>query len=78
MRFVVLTGGVCSSIGKGHLLTALASLTPSPNIIKIDPYLNIHAGNLSPEEHGEVYILEDGWQVDQDFGTYRLVRSINA
>lgn len=70
MRFVVLTGGVCSSIGKGHLLTALASLTPSPNIIKIDPYLNIHAGNLSPEEHGEVYILEDGWQVDQDFGTY--------
>jgi CTP synthase len=57
-------GGVASGIGKGIAMSSLAYLikmTDTPiNLIKIDPYLNIDAGTMSPYEHGECYVLEDG------------------
>lgn len=63
-KFVLVCGGVASGIGKGIAMSSLAYLlkmTNTPiNLIKIDPYLNIDAGTMSPYEHGECYVLEDG------------------
>lgn len=75
MKYILLSGGVISGLGKGNLAVAIASILKNSNvkttIIKIDPYLNTHAGSFSPSEHGEVYVLADGSEVDLDFGTYQ-------
>jgi CTP synthase len=73
-RYVVITGGVMSGLGKGITTSSIAKILQSMGFsvtaIKIDPYVNVDAGTMSPFEHGEVFVLEDGGEVDQDLGNY--------
>jgi CTP synthase len=73
-NFVFVTGGVLSGIGKGTTASSIGLLLRSygfrVSAVKIDPYLNTHAGNMSPLEHGEVYVLDDGTECDLDLGNY--------
>ncbi|MBL4588159.1 CTP synthase [Candidatus Babeliales bacterium] len=73
-RFVVVTGGVCSSIGKGILVSSLGILLKSAgysiSVVKWDPYLNVDSGTMSPLEHGEVFVTDDGGETDLDLGHY--------
>ena len=73
-HFVFITGGVVSSLGKGIASASLAALLKARGykvrMRKLDPYLNIDPGTMSPYQHGEVFVLEDGSEVDLDFGHY--------
>jgi CTP synthase len=73
-RFIFVTGGVCSSHGKGISVASLGMLLEGHGyritIIKMDPYLNIDPGTMSPFQHGEVYVTEDGAETDLDLGYY--------
>ena len=73
-KFVFVTGGVMSGLGKGITAAStgrlLANAGFSVTAVKIDPYLNIDAGTMSPYQHGEVYVLKDGAEVDLDLGNY--------
>jgi CTP synthase len=81
MRYIIVTGGVISGIGKGITSASIASLFQhigyTVTMIKIDPYLNIDAGTMSPFEHGECYVLEDGGECDLDLGNYERFLDIN-
>ena len=74
MKYVVVTGGVLSGLGKGLFISSLGTLLKSRGFnvtpIKIDPYVNIDAGTMNPIEHGEVFVLDDGSEVDMDLGNY--------
>ena len=74
MKYVVVSGGVLSGLGKGVTASSMGVLLKSAGLrvtaIKIDPYLNIDAGTMSPFEHGEVFVLDDGGEVDLDLGNY--------
>ena len=74
MRYVVVTGGVLSGLGKGVTASSIGVLLKSAGLrvtsVKIDPYLNVDAGTMSPFEHGEVFVLDDGGEVDLDLGNY--------
>ncbi|PHJ25209.1 ctp synthase [Cystoisospora suis] len=74
MKYLVVTGGTMSGLGKGTTISSigvtLKALGLHLTAIKIDPYLNVDAGTMSPYEHGEVYVLEDGGEVDLDLGNY--------
>ena len=74
MKYILVTGGVISGIGKGVVASSVGVILKSCNVevtsIKIDPYINIDAGTFSPYEHGEVYVLDDGGEVDLDLGNY--------
>ncbi len=74
VKYIVLTGGVISSLGKGVTSSSLGALMTSrgikTTIIKIDGYLNIDAGLMSPYEHGEVFVTQDGAETDLDIGLY--------
>eukprot|EP00834_Sanchytrium_tribonematis_P008257 NODE_917_length_3062_cov_0.433345.p1 type:complete len:493 gc:universal NODE_917_length_3062_cov_0.433345:693-2171(+) len=73
-KFILITGGVLSGIGKGVIASSTGFLLKTYGLrvtaIKIDPYLNIDAGTLSPLDHGEVFVLDDGGEVDLDLGNY--------
>ncbi|KAF9166219.1 CTP synthase ura7 [Actinomortierella ambigua] len=73
-KYVVVSGGVISGIGKGIIASSTGLLLKTMGLkvtsIKIDPYLNIDAGTLSPLDHGEVFVLNDGGEVDLDLGNY--------
>jgi CTP synthase len=73
-RYIFVTGGVCSSLGKGISVASLGMLLEGHgyriSIIKMDPYLNIDPGTMSPFQHGEVYVTEDGAETDLDLGNY--------
>mmetsp|Transcript_6422 Transcript_6422/g.10860 ORF Transcript_6422/g.10860 Transcript_6422/m.10860 type:complete len:683 (-) Transcript_6422:335-2383(-) len=73
-KYVVVTGGVVSGLGKGVTASSLGALLKCAGFrvtsIKIDPYLNVDAGTMSPFEHGEVFTLDDGGEVDLDLGNY--------
>ncbi|MBE9164809.1 CTP synthase [Tychonema sp. LEGE 06208] len=73
-KFVFVTGGVVSSIGKGIVASSLGRLLKSRNysvsILKLDPYINVDPGTLSPFQHGEVFVTEDGAETDLDLGHY--------
>lgn len=73
-KFIVVTGGVISGIGKGVTASSIGILLKMlrirPTAIKIDPYLNVDAGTMSPFEHGEVFVLDDGAETDLDLGNY--------
>ncbi len=73
-RFVVVTGGVISGLGKGIFTASLGRLLQSKGLsvvpVKIDPYMNVDAGTMNPVEHGEVFVLDDGSEVDMDLGNY--------
>eukprot|EP01104_Vermistella_antarctica_P014194 TRINITY_DN4428_c0_g2_i1.p1 TRINITY_DN4428_c0_g2~~TRINITY_DN4428_c0_g2_i1.p1 ORF type:complete len:586 (+),score=141.14 TRINITY_DN4428_c0_g2_i1:46-1758(+) len=74
MKYVLVAGGVLSGIGKGVIASSTARLFKSLGLkvtsIKIDPYLNCDAGLMSPYEHGEVFVLDDGGEADLDLGNY--------
>ncbi|PPD76176.1 hypothetical protein GOBAR_DD26896 [Gossypium barbadense] len=74
MKYVLVTGGVVSGLGKGVTASSIGLLLKSCGLrvtsIKIDPYLNTDAGTMSPFEHGEVFVLDDGGEVDLDLGNY--------
>ncbi len=73
-KFIFITGGVCSSLGKGISTASLGILLEGHgykiSILKMDPYLNIDPGTMSPYQHGEVYVTEDGAETDLDLGYY--------
>ena len=69
-KFVFVTGGVVSSLGKGIAAASLAAILESRGLkvtlIKLDPYINVDPGTMSPFEHGEVFVLDDGGETDLD------------
>ena len=73
-KYVFVTGGVSSSLGKGIVSASLAKLLQSRGytvtIQKLDPYINVDPGTLNPYEHGECYVTEDGAETDLDLGHY--------
>lgn len=81
MKFIVVTGGVISGVGKGITSSSIAKLLQSRGIvvtmIKIDPYLNFDAGLMSPFEHGECFVLADGGESDLDLGNYERFLNVN-
>ena len=79
-QFVFITGGVVSSLGKGIAAASLGSVLEARGIgvtlLKLDPYINVDPGTMSPFQHGEVYVTEDGAETDLDLGHYeRFVRA---
>ncbi|CAJ1401903.1 unnamed protein product [Effrenium voratum] len=74
VKYVVVSGGVCSSLGKGVATSSIGALLRGHGFrvtsIKLDPYINVDAGLMSPYEHGEVYVLDDGGETDLDLGNY--------
>ena len=81
MRYIVVSGGVLSGLGKGVTASSIGVLMKSCGLrvtsIKIDPYLNSDAGTMSPFEHGEVFVLDDGGEVDLDLGNYERFLDLN-
>src|SRR6201989_2590798 len=73
-KYIFVTGGVVSSLGKGVAAAPLACLPESPGVRvtlqKFDPYLNIDPGTMSPFQHGEVFVTDDGAETDLDLGHY--------
>ncbi|KAK7346226.1 hypothetical protein VNO80_20741 [Phaseolus coccineus] len=80
MKYVLVTGGVVSGLGKGVTASSIGLLLKTCGLrvtaIKIDPYLNTDAGTMSPFEHGEVFVLDDGGEVDLDLGNYERFMDI--
>src|SRR5690606_36928576 len=79
-RFIFVTGGVVSSLGKGITSSSLASLLEARGLnvtmLKLDPYVNVDRGTMSPYQHGEVFVTEDGAETDLDLGHYeRFIRT---
>lgn len=74
MKYIAVTGGVLSGIGKGITAAAtgamLRELGLSVDVLKIDPYLNVDAGTMNPNQHGEVFVTDDGYEADLDLGHY--------
>ena len=79
-KYIFITGGVASSLGKGLAAASLASLLQSRNLKvhlkKLDPYLNIDPGTMSPYQHGEVFVTDDGAETDLDLGHYERFTGI--
>ncbi len=82
MHYVFITGGVASSLGKGIASAAIATLLKSRKfkvrIRKLDPYLNVDPGTMSPYQHGEVYVTDDGAETDLDLGHYERFTNQSA
>jgi len=80
-KIVVVTGGVLSGIGKGVTASSVGVLLRAMGLrvtaLKIDPYLNVDAGTMSPFEHGEVFVLDDGGETDLDLGNYERFLSVS-
>ena len=81
-RFVFITGGVVSSLGKGIASAALAALLQARGyrvrLRKLDPYLNVDPGTMSPYQHGEVFVTDDGAETDLDLGHYERFTGVHA
>ena len=81
-RFIFITGGVVSSLGKGLASAAVGSLLQARNytvrLRKLDPYLNVDPGTMSPFEHGEVFVTDDGAETDLDLGHYERFTGVAA
>ena len=82
MKLIFVTGGVVSSLGKGIVTASLASLLRARGIKlkirKLDPYLNVDPGTMSPYQHGEVYVTDDGYETDLDLGHYERFTDIKC
>ena len=80
-KYIFVTGGVMSGVGKGVAAASIAKILQSRGFnvtaIKIDPYVNVDAGTMSPTEHGEVFVLDDGMECDQDMGNYERFLDTN-
>ena len=74
MKYIFVVGGVMSGVGKGIASASIGKILQSKGFtvtaIKIDPYVNVDAGTMNPTEHGEVFVLDDGTECDQDMGNY--------
>lgn len=81
MKYIIVTGGVLSGLGKGITTSSIGRLLKSRGFsvtaIKIDPYLNCDAGTMNPFQHGEVFVLDDGGEVDLDLGNYERFLDVN-
>ena len=81
-KFIIVTGGVVSSLGKGVASAAIGAILQARglnvNILKMDPYINIDPGTLSPYQHGEVYVTDDGTETDLDLGHYERFLNKNT
>lgn len=80
-KYIVVTGGTLSGLGKGATTAAMARLLSDENrlvTIKCDGYFNVDPGTMNPFEHGEVFVLDDGGEVDMDFGNYERFLNINS
>ncbi|HET9427054.1 MAG TPA: CTP synthase [Allosphingosinicella sp.] len=81
-RFIFITGGVVSSLGKGLMAASLAALLQARGfkvrLRKLDPYLNVDPGTMSPYQHGEVYVTDDGAETDLDLGHYERFTGVPA
>src|SRR3989338_7048061 len=73
-KYIFVTGGVMSGVGKGIASSSIALILKARGLkvtaLKIDPYINVDAGTMNPTEHGEVFVLQDGDETDQDMGNY--------
>ena len=80
-KFIFFTGGVVSSVGKGVTAAALGRLLKARGITvavqKLDPYINVDPGTMSPYQHGEVFVTDDGAETDLDLGHYERFIDIN-
>jgi CTP synthase len=80
-RFIVVVGGVMSGVGKGVCTASIGKIMHEhgykTTLVKIDPYINYDAGTLRPTEHGEVWVTDDGGEIDQDLGTYERFMNID-
>ena len=79
-NYIFITGGVVSSLGKGITAASLAAILEARGLrvtlIKLDPYINVDPGTMSPFQHGEVFVTQDGAETDLDLGHYeRFVRT---
>ncbi|RLF53076.1 MAG: CTP synthetase [Thermoplasmata archaeon] len=81
VNYIIITGGVVSGLGKGITTASIGKILQlhgySVTAMKIDPYINYDAGTLRPTEHGEVWVTEDGGEIDQDLGHYERFLDIN-
>src|SRR5512137_2863432 len=81
VKYVFVTGGVLSSVGKGILTSSIGKMLQTRglkvNVIKIDPYVNVDAGTMNPYIHGEVYVTDDGGETDLDLGGYERFLDID-
>src|SRR5437879_12755354 len=82
-RFVFVTGRVVSSLGKGIAAASLGAILEARGLkiamVKLDPYINVDPGTMSPFQHGEVFVTQDGTETDLDLGHYeRFVRTTTA
>ncbi|KAJ8136468.1 hypothetical protein OY671_010319, partial [Metschnikowia pulcherrima] len=81
-RYIFITGGVVSSLGKGLMAASLAASLQARGyrvrIRKFDPYLNVDPGTMSPYQHGEVYVTDDGAETDLDMGHYERFTGVSA
>ena len=79
-KYIFVVGGVMSGVGKGITASSIGLILKSRGFrvtaVKIDPYINVDAGTMNPTEHGEVFVLDDGYETDQDMGNYE--RFLNA
>src|SRR5512139_594511 len=76
-RFVFVTGGVVSSLGKGIAAASLGAILEARGLkvtlVKLDPYINVDPGTMSPFQHGEVFVTDDGTETDLDLGHYERI-----
>ena len=81
-KYIFVTGGVTSSLGKGIIAASLAKLLQSSGfsvtIQKLDPYINVDPGTLNPYEHGECFVTDDGAETDLDLGYYERFTNIKT
>ncbi|MCW4005419.1 MAG: CTP synthase [Candidatus Bathyarchaeota archaeon] len=81
VRYIFVTGGVLSSVGKGILTSSIGKMLQSRGVkvtvIKIDPYVNVDAGTMNPYMHGEVFVTDDGGETDLDLGWYERFLDLN-
>jgi CTP synthase len=81
VKYVIVTGGVLSGLGKGISTSSIGVLLKSKGLrvspVKIDPYLNVDAGTMNPYQHGEVFVLDDGAETDLDLGNYERFLDVN-
>ena len=79
-KYIFITGGVASSLGKGLAAASIASLIErrgiKVNMLKMDPYINVDPGTMSPTQHGEVFVTDDGAETDLDLGHYERFTSL--
>ncbi len=80
MKYIFVVGGVMSGVGKGITASSIGKILQARGLsvtaLKIDPYINVDAGTMNPTEHGEVFVLKDGYETDQDMGNYERFLNI--